>query len=107
MLGALEKMSSEKKMTEKRCDKNLLAHVSAEENKNNKRGRSSSTNKSMKMNEGDINPNVLTGVELSELSLTKNIGEFYHWIEQAEKYSRIMLVNTKPKWIQIQLLLKY
>ena len=97
MLEALEKISSEEKMTERRCDRSLSAHAFDEKSKNNRCDRSSSTHVSWKMSEGNTTPNVLTGVELPELNLTKSIGEFYHWIEQAERYSEIMLMNMKPK----------
>ena len=105
MLEALEKISSEEKMTEKRCDRSLSAHVS--DMKGNRDEKNSSTHVSWNTEERYRALGASRRMELPELDLNKNIGEFYHWIEEAESYSEFMALSMKPKKKQQKTLLKH
>ena len=104
MPEALEKISSEEKMTEKKGNRSLSAQMS--ELRGNRDDKNSSTHVSRNTEERNKTPGVSWRVELPELDLTKDIEEFYHWIEEAERYSEIMMLSMKPKKQQQKVLLK-
>jgi len=105
MLEALERISSKEKMAEKRGDRSLSAHVS--DMKGNRDEKKSSTHVSWNTEERNKALGASRRVELPELDLNKNIGEFYHWIEEAESYSEFMMLSMKPKKKQRKMLLKH